>query len=268
MAHTIQVPMSFEFRTTKVQWEEARANVIGWRDQQGETKQPLHLIAEIMSVSGKKKTIGIPLSRLSEKDRARCLATLGKRHTDEAVTEICSGLELRYFVHERETYLEDSELRKHSHAADAWQVREDFLNLQGDNETALAFLNKWGRWVSCRKYVDMAEIAALQQVSRDALISPADIWFRSVYASPPVVNSRATGFPYFVMLTDACETAIRTTTTIDLLRQLKFKACARPDCVKPFPVTSKHERNYCTQYCAHLESVRRSRKSTATQRSG
>jgi hypothetical protein len=266
MAHAVNIPMSFEFRTTKIQWEEARANVIGWRQQQDETKELLHLVAEIISVSGKKKTIGLPLSRLSEKDGAQCLATLGKRHTDEAVKEICSGLELRYFVHERKTYVEDSELRKHSRAADAWQLRDDFLSLKGNSETVLAFLNKWGRWVRLRTYLDMAEIAALQQVVREALTSSAEIWFRSVYATPPVANSRSKEFPYFVMLTDACEAAIRTTTTIDLLRQLKFKTCARPDCVKPFEVTSKHERNYCSQYCAHLESVRRSRKSTATQR--
>jgi hypothetical protein len=259
--------MSFEFRTTKVRWEEARANVIGWRNQQGETNDPVHLIAGIASTSGKKKPIGLPLSRLPEKERKQCLATLGKRHSDEAVKEICSGLELRYFVHDRETYFKDSELRKHSHAADAWQLRDDFLSFKGDSEAALAILNKWGRWKPLPNYVAMAEISALQQAVRQALTSPAEIWFRSLYASPPVVNSRSLEFPYFVMLTDACEAAIRMTTTMDLLRQLKFKTCARPDCDKPFPVTSRHERNYCTQYCAHLESVRRARKST-TQRSG
>ena len=46
------------------------------------------------------------------------------------------------------------------------------------------------------------------------------------------------------------------TTTIDLLKQFEFRTCARPDCAKPFPVKSKHENDYCPQYCAHLESVR------------
>ena len=41
----------------------------------------------------------------------------------------------------------------------------------------------------------------------------------------------------------------------------KTKVCARPDCGKEFPVTSKHKRRYCTQYCGHLESIRRNRKS-------
>jgi hypothetical protein len=253
--------MSFEFRTTNIQWEEARANVIGWWNQQPETNDPVQLIAEITS-SGKKKTIKLPLSRLPVKERKQCLAALGKRHANETVKEVCSGLELRYLVHDRKTYIADSDLRKHSHAADAWELRDDFLSLKAGSEVALAFLSKWGRWMPFRNYVDMPEIIALQQAVRHALTSPAELWFRGLYASPPLVNSRSPEFPYFVILTDACQAAIRTTTTMDLLRQLKFKTCARPDCGKPFPVTSRHERNYCTQYCAHLESVRRARKST------
>lgn len=265
MAQVIQFQAFFEFRTVRIQWEEARAHIIGWRNAQAATTAPVHLIAEITS-AGKRRKIGFPVSRLSQRERQRCLATLGKRHSDEAVKEICSSLELRYFIHDHETYILDSELRKHSHPADAWQLRDDFLRLKGDNEGALAFLNKWGRWSPVRGYVDMAEIVALQQAVKDALTSPAERWFRGGYASPPRVNSRSSEFPYFVILTDACEAAIRTTTTADLLRQLRFKTCARPDCGMPFPITSRHERNYCKQYCAHLESVRRGRKST-TQRS-
>ncbi len=143
MAHVIQIPVSFEFRTTKVQWEEVRANIVGWSNQQGETRNPVPLIAGITSF-GKKKTIELPLRRLPEKERKQCLATLGKHHSDEAVKEICSGLELRYFVHDRETYFKDSELRKHSRADDAWQLRDDFLSLKGDSEAVLAILNRWG----------------------------------------------------------------------------------------------------------------------------
>ena len=216
------------FRTTKVEWEEACGNVIGWWNQQGSTKEPLQLVAEIAS-AGEKKTVTFPLSRLPDNEREQCRARLGKHHSDEAVKEICSGLELRYFVHNRKTYIKDSELRKHSHPADAWQLRDDFLSLKTDSEAALAILNKWGRWIPWRNYVDMAEIIALQRAVRHALTSPAEIWFRSLYASPPMVNSRSSESPYFVILTDACEAAIRTTTTIDLLRKLKFKTCARPD---------------------------------------
>jgi hypothetical protein len=261
MAHSIQLPISFEFRTSKIQWEHSLATVIGWWGEQGGTGEPLKLIAQVTR-AGSKSTIALPLSKLPENERKQCSKALGKRNSDDAVKQICARLELQYFFHSHKKFKSDSELRKHSLPADAWQLREDFLGLRADVDAVLALLNTWGRWSSVRDYVDMAELFSLQEAVRRALTSPAKIWFRSLYASPPVVNSRSSAFPYFVILTDACEAAIRTTTTMDLLRQLKFKTCTRPDCDKPFPITSKHERNYCTQYCAHLESVRRARKST------
>jgi hypothetical protein len=263
VAHIIQIPVSVEFRTTKIQWEEVRANITGWRNQQGEA--PAQLIAGIRTISGKKKTIAFPLSKLPYKERKQCLGALEEGHSEGAVTDICSGLDLRFFVHDRKTYIEDLDLREHSQAADAWQLRDDFLNLKPNGETVLAFLGKWGRWKSHRNYVDLAEIIAFQQAVRQALTSPAEIWFRSLYASPPVVNSRSSKFPYFVILTDACTAAMSIATTMDLLRHLKFKICARSDCANTFQVTSSHRRDYCTQYCAHLESMRRSRKSRRSE---
>lgn len=59
--------------------------------------------------------------------------------------------------------------------------------------------------------------------------------------------------------TDAVS-AILTTIEVDHLRGAKFGACARPDCPKFFEITSHHKRKYCSQYCAHLESLRRMRK--------
>jgi len=189
----------------------------------------------------------------------------GKRNSDEVVREICSNLELQYFVHDHKTYIRDSELRKVSRPADAWQLRDDLLKLKPGTAAALNMLNKWGRWISHRNSVDLAEIMSLQRAVRQGLTSPAKNWLQSSDAHVPSANSRSSDFPYFVALTDSCKTAIRAATTIDLLQELRFKTCARPDCGVPFQVTTKHERNYCRQYCAHLESVRRARKST-TQR--
>jgi hypothetical protein len=53
--------------------------------------------------------------------------------------------------------------------------------------------------------------------------------------------------------------AIFATIEIDHLRGAKFGVCARTDCPKFFEITSRHSRKYCSQYCAHLESVRRTR---------
>jgi hypothetical protein len=54
--------------------------------------------------------------------------------------------------------------------------------------------------------------------------------------------------------------ALCLTVQIDLLREVEFRKCKRPDCNEIFEVTSRHQRDYHTQYCAHLESVRRGRR--------
>jgi hypothetical protein len=39
-----------------------------------------------------------------------------------------------------------------------------------------------------------------------------------------------------------------------------FRTCARKDCRLPFEITSKHKRRFCSQYCAHLTSLRKRRQ--------
>jgi hypothetical protein len=266
MAQMIQIPVSFEFRSTKVRWTEARANVTGWWKQDGR-EDPARLIAEI-AAGGEKKTITFPLTRLPDEQRKQCLTTIGGSHADEAVREICSALELPYFFHDHKTYIEDSELVMHSQSADPWFMREHFLRFKPDCNAAIAFLNDWGRWREFRNFTDLSETIDLQQAVREALTSSPEKWFASRYAFPTMKRSSSPEYPYFTMLTDACQVAIRMTTTIDLLRQVKFKTCARRDCGLPFPVTSNHKRDYCSQYCGHLESVRRKRKTTTTMQDG
>jgi hypothetical protein len=50
--------------------------------------------------------------------------------------------------------------------------------------------------------------------------------------------------------------AIVITVHIDRLRHVRFKSCARPDCRKPFALSSRHHRMYCTWYCGHVVSGR------------
>ena len=170
-----------------------------------------------------------------------------------------SGLAPQLFAHEQKTYITDVEVRKNSEAANAWDMREDFLRMKPDFEAGLLFLNKWGSWKNWRRYAEFSEMIRLQDAVRGALLSPAK-WFATLYAFPMMAPARSTKYPYYTFLTDTIEMAIRMTTTIDLLQKQKFKMCARPDCGMPFQVDSKHEKFYCKQYCGHLESVRRNRK--------
>jgi hypothetical protein len=54
--------------------------------------------------------------------------------------------------------------------------------------------------------------------------------------------------------------SILATIQFKLAQGAKFRTCARKDCRLPFEVTSRHTRRFCTQYCAHITSLRRRRK--------
>jgi hypothetical protein len=54
--------------------------------------------------------------------------------------------------------------------------------------------------------------------------------------------------------------SILVTVQFKLAQGAKFRICARKDCRLPFEVTSRHTRRFCTQYCAHITSLRQRRK--------
>jgi hypothetical protein len=54
--------------------------------------------------------------------------------------------------------------------------------------------------------------------------------------------------------------SILATIQFKLAQGAKFKICARKDCRLPFEITSRHPRRFCTQYCAHITSLRQRRK--------
>jgi hypothetical protein len=54
--------------------------------------------------------------------------------------------------------------------------------------------------------------------------------------------------------------SILATIQFKLVQGATFQICSRRDCQLPFEVTSCHKRRFCTQYCAHLTSLRRRRK--------
>lgn len=53
--------------------------------------------------------------------------------------------------------------------------------------------------------------------------------------------------------------AVLATVYLDKLIGIDYHLCALPDCQKLYEVNSKHERQYCSQACAHKASVRRRR---------
>lgn len=50
------------------------------------------------------------------------------------------------------------------------------------------------------------------------------------------------------------------TVIFDNMQGFKFRICQRPDCRAPFQLTSRRPRKYCSYACAHLMTVRKSRR--------
>jgi hypothetical protein len=162
---------------------------------------------------------------------------------------------------------------------DPWQLRHDFLHLKPSPQTLLDFLNNYGQWsrttqprlvrtvaygsrvlwldndILVPALIFESEIRKEQAAIRDALKgNPAD-WL----AKGSLSFGSQSKFPHYVHADSTCLDAIRTSITIDFLRRVPFRICKRPDCGEPFAADRKGK-EYCSQYCAHLVSVRRTRR--------
>lgn len=178
-------------------------------------------------------------------------------------------------------------------------VRERFMELKSDEEI-LNFLNQLGRFSRLAEAERLrgwrqTDIAHWQTMFAEFAKRPPDKWSKyieALYSSKPNFNilgvigalnlsSRHAvefhwhGLPQIdwrgakhlaVIETSDVVSAILSTIEIDHLRGAKFGVCARRDCPQFFEITSRHSRKYCSQYCAHLESVRRTRKRQKQER--
>src|SRR5208283_179242 len=259
----IQIPVAFEFRTTPAKWEAVPVGITGWWRRDDGTVDSRHLKAAVRTSFGV-RSFKFPLASLPEEQEELCTdAFLESESSDNRVYEICYSFRRMLLVCSGKTNVTDSYLTKHGSPADAWQLRGEFLRTTLDYAGAVAFLNGWGPW-SYADYVELSDLVRLQKSVREALTGSAAKWLKSSESFPSLWR-RIPEYPYFALRTNICRDAIRMTVTIDLLKKLKFKTCARRDCDLPFPIQSKHKRKYCTQYCAHLESVRRNRKPKSLQ---
>jgi hypothetical protein len=164
---------------------------------------------------------------------------------------------------------------------DPWHMRDDFLRTNSlvSMET---FLNKYGEFSRGTGPRPQVGQKALQDPGADAhtiswkpvLVHPDEIWGHKNAINVALKSGAAKWFertvldgvysrpefPHFVHTDHLIADAIYTTVTVDFLRGAKFRLCGRKDCALPFKRESRHKRSYCSQYCAHLESVRRNRR--------
>jgi hypothetical protein len=176
----------------------------------------------------------------------------------EELASICAGYTFSVLVMTRNS--------GKTKIADPWLMRGEFLGLSSEPGAFKDFLNEWGMW-DFATILRPENIKSEQRDLRDALaLAGGDVklWFRH-FGSFPYPHRRTSEFPFFWLKTNECEVAVRMTITIDFLRGIKFGTCARPDCGTPYPIQSGHKRAYCSQYCAHIESVRRQRRNAKQQ---
>jgi len=256
MAQTVHLPVSFEFRTVEAQWAEVEGRVIGLG---GDVSGNWEFLTQVR-LKGRTKKVSLRQEHIPPRLLEQWIAKTNTLHEfdnfEDAAQQVFANFRPKLLV---DFAREDRDER--SLPADAWQLRDAFLRVSSDIQSALAFLNRWGCWTfwSCTR---LDTLLAFQKTVRRALISSPEDWFEKESFSGLRLIERTGEYPYSRVSTVECEPAIRATVAIDLLRKAKFGICARRDCKQPFAITSHHRRKYCSQYCGHLESVRRSRNAS------
>jgi hypothetical protein len=105
-------------------------------------------------------------------------------------------------------------------------------------------------------YLFPFELWAFRKNCGDALMKESHEWLTTQKLLALMPRQK---YPHYVLNAVSSQRAISDTITIDLLRKVEFRRCSRHDCPRVFAVESLHRREYCCQYCAHLESVRKQR---------
>lgn len=169
---------------------------------------------------------------------------------------------------------------------DPWEKRAEFFRLKkGDTDALLTFLRSIGLFERPRmmdkdspvsKTLLFAQYGSLHEAPYFTKISEEHIWrvrrliegslnaleqHSGKYDDFQVRFERSKDGKFRLALTTATFLdALLLALSVDQLQSARVRKCARPDCGVSFSITGGHKRKYCTWYCGHIESVRRSRK--------
>ena len=280
MAHNIDIPIAFEWHPHPALWNVAMATITGWKPgskktslqaivEQGGTRflidlhtwQLLRTLKDLPKNTGTLELVGYPVEVLVcrvklravkrqddpwamqekflrlKRDTKALLAFLNKwgvwGPTQTSVSVIPAGADS--VVPKRVPLLDTS--------VGGIEDGEESMKVQILNAKSLYYLLP-------------SEIWDFQKECRSGLNKPAEKWLskhplREMYSRQE--------YPHYVLHATSCRRAILDTIVIDHLRKVQFRLCARPDCRTPFAIKTRHQREYCCQYCAHIESVRKQR---------
>ncbi len=160
-------------------------------------------------------------------------------------------------------------------------MREDFFNIARD-EQLLPFLRSTGRFTTNTDHEEWTaqDFISWQAILRDLLKTKPERWTKLIHERHPhskqsdVASKFETSFrvqfqregKFYLGVIQAGNTlrAMIASVYVDWLAGVKQGFCARPDCGKPFEITSAHARRYCSPECAHHQVVKRSRERQRT----
>lgn len=258
----LHIPIDFQFLRSQARWRATSASITGWARRTDGTVDTGLIKATVV---GLQTSIRLESHRLPATVLESCLE-VGSSAADAQIQDLCKDVHLEMLANEIPQLEPDFRDKAGSTAKqDAWAMRGEFVEMQRDQTSLLAFLNKWGRW-------DQSGVAFPRDIVALQVGTRRDLLFGGHRPSAIVWNlprlSRTKEYPYFAIRTTSCKIAIQTTVLSDFLNGNKYGVCARSDCRRFFPIVTRHTRQYCEQYCAHLESIRRRRaKARADKRS-
>jgi hypothetical protein len=302
MAHNIQVPIAFEFRPRRVSWGTAVAQITGWAPLKSAGDQRCFLAR--VEECDRPYLVEVPWWELPKPALELYCEKSGELLNISSYSVellVCRPLPVRERTEKRREADPWSMRNEFLRLKRDTQALLAFLNrwgVWGPTRTSLptvpevkaAPVGRPRAWPpfdldpkklsdalddamsvgqikadsNALNYLFPPEIWAFQENCRDALRKPAHEWLTAQKLLALMPRQQ---YPHYVLNAVGCRAAVLDTITIDLLKKVKFRLCARPDCRSPFAIESKHKREYCCQPCAHLESVRRNRRSAKKSRS-
>lgn len=293
MTHTnnITIPATFRFRPQQGRWSVVFATTVDWYER---PESPYPLLGKPLPMpwdEGEWINVSIPrlfsspttsamlMGIYPDPDSLNYLVKIRReelppgviaRHENKRTTPDISDRTFQVILSAESASADpDPNKKPEVPLRNAWAMRDEFLNLEHDPAKLRMFLNRWGSWrprsffrlrdpstLHASLLVLPHDIWQLQELYRKALTGSAKNWLRSVGGLGLTQSDTP---PYFSIEVCDCENAIRATITIDHLANSTFGICRRGDCRRLFEFTTKQKRFYCSQHCAHVETVRKSR---------
>jgi len=175
----------------------------------------------------------------------------------------------------------------HAKLPEPWELVREYLAVNAkDERSVLAFLVTYGwfkapegsrgktwspkhplhgqaivEWFSLQDFAKVQDyVRQILSVGNPTLPTP---WQPNQVQQYAIFFREVRSGPQAEVLVNGIYPSILATIQFKLVQGAKFRTCARKDCRLPFEVISRHKRRFCTQYCAHLTSLRQRRKGTS-----